>query len=109
MCPAGATSAPNCSLCRAGTYGTGSGQGGLYLAEIIDGRVLLAMLGESEVVHLLAAFCMHWQYRPSVMQIMLVHQLVFNSDDMACRRDGQSELQPVPGGDVLDWIRSVCC
>ena len=32
--PAGATSAVNCSLCQAGTYGSGSGQG--YISLKID-------------------------------------------------------------------------
>ena len=34
------------------------------------------------------------------------YQLRSDTDGMACRRDYRSQLQPVPGRELLHWIRS---
>ena len=85
---AGATTGLSCSLCYAGTYLTGSGQ------DSLDGEKLIYLAS-------VALIC--FSLYTAVNTVILVRCAI---DNIYCRRDYWPQLQPVPGRDLRDRIRS---
>ncbi len=86
--PAGTSSRGNCSLCEAGTFWTGSGQGALIGLSNFNAKFL-----PREIPTMMT--CSPGQPRP-------------DPDEWACWRSFTWQLQPVRGRDLRDGIRSGC-
>ena len=95
---AGATAVFNCSLCQAGTYGTGSGEG----LQMKWGLILAARYQCGFLVFLYWSF-RHVSHDCSGARFVL--RTSVRDYDGACRRDSKRQLQRLPGGDVWDWDR----
>ncbi len=103
---AGVTASDHCSLCQAGSYGTGSGEG-LRLLSMRSGfgcdlLVVLTLVSPNLSFFApdlwLVELGRYSEYNPLPCETSYVR-------DGACRRDGKRELQPVPGGELWDWVR----
>lgn len=101
---AGATADVNCSLCQAGTYGTGSGSYAFHVVAS-SGRSLAIPSGvlvhESTSADLLTSY--------HILRLASAegcHRSACLRHDTVCRRYCWSQLQPVPAGDLWDGIRS---
>ncbi len=96
--PAGVTAGINCSLCQAGTYLTGSGRN--KLCSLVF-----------QTICLISSKCtfwyLTWLHSCCDFELFVAHYAEKpDGGGTACRRDYRPQLQPVPGRDLLDRIRS---
>ena len=92
--PPGATTALNCSLCRAGAYATGSGQGLGFGIEQTNWSIM-------KQTFCCVMFLLTYQVDGDTAH----HPPRSEASDWACRRNHSFCLQSMSGWDILDRIR----